>query len=164
MAARFGDVATRLSVLGGTGDRGADRDLLRVREPAAFRKSFDDGCRLHGVEGGGGFAASVRDLIATLITCVARAVLSLMLSSCFDWTVLAFELVGRVLPPVFDFVSFDVRRLSGPVFEELDEASVSHRSNSLIATIVVVVHVEVEAIAALAESTFVCNEAIIMCT
>lgn len=87
-----------------------------------------------------------------------------MLSSCFDWTVLAFVLAGRVVPPVFDFVSFDVCSLSEPVFEGLDEVSVSHRSKSLIATIVVVVHVEVDEIAALTESTFVCNEAIIMCT
>jgi hypothetical protein len=82
-----------------------------------------------------------------------------VLSSCFDGDALAFELVGRVLPPVFDFVSFDVRELSEAVFE----ASVSHCRSSLSVTIVVVVHVEVDAIAALAESTFACNEAIVMC-
>ena len=164
MAAKFGEVATRLSVLGCIGESGADKDLRRVREPVALRKSLEDGGRLHGVEGGGGFAASFSDLMVTLIICVAKAALSFALSSCFDCPWLVFEVADRPVPFVFDFVSFDDRAVCEAAFAEFAKSSVSHTSSSFKVTSVAAVQVEVDAMAALADSTFACNEVIyVMC-
>lgn len=152
VVARLGEVATLFRVLGWSGDSGADVDRLSVRVPAGFRL---------GVEGGGGFAASVSDLIPALMMCVASAALSLALSSSLSCAELAaFALVLRLLA-FFRILEFAAGRSA--LEAGLDVAvvvSVSVSSSSLTVTTVVVVHDEVDAIDALTASDFACNEAI----
>lgn len=72
----LGDVATRFRARGCIGESGADVERRNVRFAELCRTS-PPVC-FEGVDGAGagGFAASVRDLIVALMTCVARAALS----------------------------------------------------------------------------------------
>lgn len=115
---------------------------------------------LDGVDGGGGFAASVRDLRVTLMTCVARTVLSRELNVSAGQLAAAFAPVPRfaalVLGFVVDAVVFVARAVG---FGFGTGVSVSGRRSSLSATTVAGVHVEVDETAALTASIFACNEA-----
>jgi hypothetical protein len=70
VAAKFGEVATRLSVRVCSGERGVERDLLSALRLGDWR----DFGRSGGESDAGFFAASVKDLSVALITSVARTV------------------------------------------------------------------------------------------
>ena len=112
---------------------------------------------MHGVEGGGGFAASVSAFNAALITCVARMVLSLELS-CASREAVEAGFLDAVLA-LDDFVAeVDLMVLDTDFVADVDD-SVSRRSNSFRDTTVAGVHVVVDDTAALTASVDACNEA-----
>ena len=105
-------------------------------------------------------AASLSDLIAKLMMCVARAALSLTLNSsleCPDAPI--FPFVVPAVPFFFVFVFVVDRAVREAALGAVETVSVSGSSNSLTVTTVAVVQVEVDATAALTASTFACNEA-----
>lgn len=116
--------------------------------------------RFDGVDGGGGFAASVKDLIVTLITYVASTVLSLELINSPELVTAVFAPGPRLAALFFGF-AFVAVVLVGRVVGLTFGAAVSDSgsSSSLSATTVAGVHVVVDDTAALTASTFVCNEA-----
>lgn len=140
-------------------------DRLKVRASAGLRISPAEGRRLCGVEAGGGFAASVRDLIPALIMCVAKAALSFRLNSSFPCPVpVDFEFAVRD-SAVFFVLELVVGLSARETGREIAfVVSASANSSSLAVTTVAVVHDIVDAIAVLTASAFACNEAIdIMC-
>lgn len=152
--ATLGEVATRLRVRGWSGDRGVDSDL-RIDRAADRGVSPLGAGRLDGVAGGWGFEASVNDLIVTLMTCVASAFRSFVLSvsGALDaaMVVLVFVFAGCLVSLVADFEF------------EVDGSEASGRSIFFSVMTVAAVHVEGEATAVLTVSTCACTEAIGYC-
>ena len=149
-----GDVKTRLSVLGCRGDNGVDKDLLGKARSAGFRGP--PSC-FAGVGGGASFAASVSDLIVTLITCVASAVFSL-LDSPFSFVLVVLAPLFAAMLFVFDAVVHLAVRFAAWGLEAVISEPVT--SSSLRSTTVAEVHVESDDTAVLTAWTLSCSEAI----
>lgn len=161
----FGELVTRVSALGCSGEFGKEVD--RRREPRSFvlRISFEDAGRFSG----GCFIASPRALRVELMTSVARTYFSLGVSCCCSGTT-SFSCTGAFAPrlPILDGVfARDFAVIAFGLiadFVSVDEVGGGGfdfgRSKSLRSVAIAGVHVDVDFTALLMESAFSCNEAI----
>lgn len=161
----LGELATRVSGLGCSGEFGKDVDLRREPRADVLRASFEEtGRRIDGA-----FIASPSALRVELMTSVAKIYFSLGDNCCWVSTSVSCTSVFAPRVPALEgvfvldlvAVAFDFT----PTFVFVDEAEVCvfglGRSRSLRSVAIAGVHVVVDFTALLMESALSCKEAIV---